>query len=226
VALPPRILPSDAEIAVIEALAAQDEIIVARIPGEGRGFHTRLLYVDPRRQFILILGSADPASSAALLGAPQAILFAEPGEWRIEITADNPQPAVRDGVRAIRLAFPHSIAIKRRRMVERTSVPALSSLQCVTYSGGEERFRGTVTDISPGGIGIVQEFTTAPLRSGEELPECHLERPGRDPVLADLKVRFAVAMTLEDGQSVLKIGFQFLNPSTALASLISEFAVE
>jgi flagellar brake protein len=226
VALPPRILPSDAEIAVIEALAAQDEIIMARVPGGGRGFHTRLIFVDPNRHFVLIQASTDPAATAVLLAVPQAILFAESGEWRIEITADNPQPAVRDGVRAIRLAFPRSVSIKKRRTLERTTVLPVSSLRCVAYSGGNARFRGTVTDISRGGIGLLQEFTSGPLRSGEELVGCHLERPGRDPVLLDLKVRFAVAMTDQDGQSVLKVGFQFLNPSEALLGLIKEFAVE
>ena len=222
----PRTLPSDAEIAVIEALAAQDETIMARVPAGGRGFHTRLLFVDPQRQFVLIQASADASASAVLLSSPQAILFVESGEWRIEITADNPQPAARDGVRAIRLAFPHSVSIKKRRMLERTTLPPVSSLRCVAYSGGKERFRGNVTDISRGGIGMLQEFTSGPLRSGEELVGCHLERPGRDPVRLDLKVRFAMAMTQEDGQSVVKVGFQFLNPSEALVGLVVEFAGE
>ena len=41
-----RSLPSDAEIAVIEALAAQAETVIARLPSGKDAFRTRLLFVD------------------------------------------------------------------------------------------------------------------------------------------------------------------------------------
>ena len=223
-ALPAGSIPTEAEIAVIEALAAEDEIIMARHPSGVQGFRTRLLFVDPQRKFLLILASTDSAASAALLNAPSAILRAESGEWRIEITADNPQPTVHEGVRAIRLAFPRSVEIKRRRMLERTPVPSTLVMRCAAFVGGEASFRGTVTDISRGGIGVMQDFSQTPLHAGDDLPGCHLERPGRDPVIVDLKVRFTVKMMREPGQPGLKIGCQFVDPSAQALGLIDEFA--
>ena len=164
------------------------------------------------------------SANASLLAAPQVVLLAELDEWRIEITADNPRPASRDGVRAIQLAFPHAVEIKRRRMLERTPVPPRLSLRCIGYAGGEACFAGIVTDVSQGGLGMLQESSKNPLHPGMELAGYQLECPGRERVQVDLKVRFVGAMTGEDGPPRLKIGCQFVNPSAEALALIGEFA--
>ncbi len=217
-------LPSDAEIAVIEALAAQAETVIARLPSGKDAFRTRLLFVDHQRQFVLIQASNDLSANALLLAAPQVVLLAELDEWRIEITADNPRPASRDGVRAIQLSFPHAVEIKRRRLLERTPVPPRLSLRCIAYVDGEACFAGIITDVSQGGIGMLQEFSRKPLHPGMEIARYQLEFPGRDRVAVDLKVRFVGAMTGEDGPPRLKIGCQFVNPSAEALALIDEFA--
>jgi c-di-GMP-binding flagellar brake protein YcgR len=217
-------LPSDAEIAVIEALAAQAQTVIARLPSGKQAFRTRLLHVDQQRQFVLIQASNDLSANASLLAAPQVVLLAELDEWRIEITSDDPRPASRDGVRAIQLAFPHAVEIKRRRLLERTPVPPKLSLRCVAHVGGEASFAGIVTDVSQGGIGLLQEFSKNPLHPGMELSRYQLECPGRDRVEVDLKVRFVGAMTGDDGPPRLKIGCQFVNPSAQALALIGEFA--
>jgi c-di-GMP-binding flagellar brake protein YcgR len=218
-----QVLPPEADIAVLEALAAEGEDVVARLPSGVAAFHTRLIFVDPERQFVLIQASGDTTANAALLAAPRATLHAESGDWRIEFNATNPQPAVHEGARAIRLAFPRSIAINRRRQQERVVVPPQLELRCVGYYGGSPCFSGAVIDVSEGGIGMMKEFSKFPLQPGTALSGYRLERPGKDPVTLDLEVRFVESVAGADGGPSLKVGCRIVKRSPDLLALIGEF---
>ena len=214
--------PSDSEIAVLEALAVEGTAIAARLASGLQVFHTRLLLVDPGRRFILIKASDDTAANARLLAGPRANLLAELGEWRIEFNAETPQTASHAGIRAVRFAFPASIAINRRRQQERAPVPRQSHLRCVGQAVGGARFEASVTDLSPGGIGLLHE-ASIPLEPGTVLAGCRLERPRKDPVVVDLEVRYTEPATLPDGKPGMRVGYRFLNPPPAIHSLMREF---
>ena len=214
--------PSDSEVAVLEALVAEGTAIVARLASGVHAFRTRLLFVDPGRHYVLILASDDTAANARLLAGPRASLFAEIGDWRVEFAAESPQPASHAGGRAVRLAFPASISVNRRRQKERASVPQQSQLRCVGHAPGGVPFEASVNDVSTGGIGLVQE-ASSPLKPGTTLAGCRLERPGKEPVEVDLEVRYTEPATLPDGRPGLKVGYRFVNPSPATRALIGEF---
>jgi c-di-GMP-binding flagellar brake protein YcgR len=213
---------SDNEIAVLEALALEGTMIDARLASGVQAFHTRLLLVDPGRRFILIQAGEDTAANARLLAGPRANLYAELGEWRIEFNAETPLPVSHEGTRAVRLAFPASIAISRRRQQERVIVPTHYQLRCVGQAVGGARFEATVTDVSPGGIGLLQE-ASGRLEPGTVLSGCRLERPGKTPVEVDLEVRYTERVALPDGRPGRKVGYRFVNPSPAMRELIGEF---
>ena len=219
-----RKLPSASEIAVLEALAEEGEPIVAQLASGVVAFHTRLLLVDPQREFVLLQASTDTAANAALLSGPHARLLAEMGEWRIEFSGENPQPVAHEGARAIRLAFPQSVSINRRRQVDRMEVPPHSLLRCVGNVGGAPSFTGAVIDISEGGIGILQEFSRYPLGPGTMLKGYRLERPGRDPLIVDLEVRYVEPRTAADGKQAPKVGCRFAELTPQVLELIAEFA--
>lgn len=214
--------PSESEIAVLEALAVEGTAIAARLASGLQVFHTQLLFVDPGRRFILIKASDDTAANARLLAGPLANLLAEMGEWRIEFHAESPQVASHAGMRAVRLAFPASIAINRRRQQERAVVPRQSLLRCVGQAVGGASFEASVTDLSPGGIGLLHE-ASSPLDPGTVLTGCRLERPRKDPVVVDLEVRYTEPATLPDGKRGMRVGYRFLNPPAAIHSLMREF---
>jgi c-di-GMP-binding flagellar brake protein YcgR len=214
--------PSDSEIAVLEALAVEGTAIAVRLASGLQVFHTQLLFVDPARRFILIRAGDDTAANARLLAGPRANLLAELGEWRIEFHAESPQTASHAGIRAVRLAFPASVSISRRRQQERAVVPRQSLLRCVGQAVGGARFEASVTDLSPGGIGLLHE-ASSPLDPGTVLKGCRLERPKKDPVEVDLEVRYTEPATLPDGRAGMKVGYRFLTPPAAIHSLMREF---
>jgi c-di-GMP-binding flagellar brake protein YcgR len=218
-----QMLPSEAEIAVLEALAAEGETVVAQVGSGELMFRSRLRFVDPNRQHIVVEPSADAAGNAALLAQPRAIFVAEVDEWRVEFVASAPQQTVHGGTTAIQLRFPESISSHRRRMHDRAPVPIQSPVRCVTYTEGIVSFEGSILDISQGGVGMMQYDPNIPLEPGMVLKNCCIERPGSDTVTVDLEVRFTETVTLANGGRAQRAGCKFVNRSPASMALIGEF---
>lgn len=219
-----RMLRSDAEIAVLEALVAQGENVVAVLDRK-LVFRSRLRFVDPARQFIIVESSADAAANAALLARPQVVFLAEWGEWRIELAVTQPQQAVHEGAAAIRLRFPEVISSRRRRTLERVPVSPELAVRCVAGPGGASAisFEGTIFDISHGGIGVLQYDPKVTLEPGMVLEGCRIERPGKAPAIVDLEVRYTRPAILADGSQARRAGCKFLNLSPSSIELIMEF---
>lgn len=219
----PRSEAEIAEIAVLEALAAEGEPIVAQVGSDGLMFRSRLRLVDPDRQYIVVEPSADAAGNAALLAQPRVIFVAEVDAWRIEFAAAAPQQTVHGGTAAIQLRFPESISSRRRRMHDRAPVPIQSPVRCVIYAEGIATFEGSIFDISQGGVGMMQYDPNFALEPGMVIKNCCIERPGKDTVTVDLEVRFTELVTLANGRRAQRAGCRFVNRSPASMALIGEF---
>jgi len=209
-----------AEIAVLEALAVQGEAVLAQLDGGAPIFRSRLRFVDPDQQYIVVEPSTDAAANAALLALARAVFLAEVGEWRIEFAAADPEQTVLGGTAAIRLRFPEVISSRRRRAFERARVPPEPPLRCVASAEGVTYFEASIVDISRGGIGILQAGPNIALQAGMMLKSCRIECPDREPVILDLEVRHAGPAALADGRPAQRAGCRFLNLSPASAELI------
>ena len=218
-----RKLPPDAEVAVLDALAAQGEMLLATMGQGAPPFRSRLRLVDPDREFVLVESSGNASADAALLALPRVDLLVEWGEWRIEFAADSPQSASHDGAAMIRLSFPEQVSVNRRRMLPRAPVPPQASLRCTAPDGSDLQFEAAITDIGQGGISMVQEPSMNVLEPGMILFGYHIEGPGRAPVTVNLEVRHAVKATLADGRQGWRIGCKFLNFSPEMVGLIADF---
>ena len=218
-----RKLPPDTEVAVLDALAAQGETLVAAM---GRGapvFRSRLRLVDPGRQFVLVASSGDASADAALLALPRVNLLVEWGEWRIEFAADDPKPVTHDGAGMIRLSFPEQVSVNRRRMLPRAPVPPQASLRCTAPDSSVLQFEAAITDIGQGGISMLQEPSIKALEPGMILFGYRIEGPGRAPVVVNLEVRHTARATFADGRPARNIGCRFLNFSPEMVGLIADF---
>lgn len=208
-----------AEIAVLEALAAEGQTIVAEPGGGELMFRSRLRFVDPGRQYIVVEQSTSAVANAALLARPSTLFCAEVNEWRIEFSAADPEQIVHEGAPAIRLRFPEFIASHRRREYERAPVPPQLSLRCVAYLEDVMYFEASIIDISRGGIGILQYSPDTELVAGMIFRGCQIERPGKDPLMVDLEVRYTGPAAFADGRPAQRAGCRFLNVSRAAIDL-------
>jgi len=217
-------LPTEAEIGVLEALAAEGETLAAKAKAGAAPFRTRLRLVDPGRRFLLLERSGDEAADAVLLGRPRVELLVEWGEWRIGFSAGRPEAVVHEGASLLRTEFPASVSISRRRMLPRTDVPREAPIRCVARPGATPAFEAEVIDVSEGGIGMQADPGATGLEPGVLLAACRLERPGREPEVVDLEVRHTSRVKLEDGRLVLRVGCRFASLSPAAMRLTAEYA--
>lgn len=210
------------EIEVLEALAAQGEILESKPGTCTPRFHSRLLKVDRQRRLLLLECSIDEAANMALLSLPRADLQIDWGEWRIAFTTDNPASVPYAGAAAIRLNFPDTVDIGRRRLFQRTPDPK-PPLRCVDYVGDAIAFEFTVIDVSQGGLSLKVDFAADELEPGVVLPGCRLECAGREPVSVDLEIEYTTRTTLEGGNRVGRLGCRFVNLSPAAMAFIAGY---
>jgi len=215
-----RPTPTPAEIAVLEALVAEGDVLVARSHGGGPAHTVRLRHLDPAHKFLIVSASDGELPAAALPRHAPVDFEGIFGEWRVAFTAADPQAAKHEGQAAIRLAFPEAVTTGRRRQHARANVPAHAPLKLVAYSGAATIFEATVTDVSRGGLGLQVGFEGASLHPGMVLAGCRLERDGVAGGVVDLEVRHTAGVTLADGRQAWRAGVRFVALSPEAARLV------
>jgi c-di-GMP-binding flagellar brake protein YcgR len=219
-----RMLRAPEEILrVLNALVKRGDSVVSDLGGGKRLFQSRLRFVDPARAYIIIELDADEFANKALLARPRATFHAEPGGWRIEFAAADPQPtSSREGAPGIRLSFPKIVAGHRRRVYERADAPPQKELRCIIDEGGVMAFDGTMANVSKGGICFLQYDPAISLEPGTVLKGCRIESPGGDSIVVDMEVRYSQLVDLEDGRQAQSSGCRFLNLSAEETARIEE----
>jgi len=208
---------------VLESLHAQGRP-VSTFLGDNEGlFHSRLLFVDPQRHYIVIAAPAGD-ESRTLLSKPNLVFFSDFQGWHIEFSTADPQPTTLAGAAAIRLRFPPMIvSAQQRRMEPRVPVQGDTPLHCEADSAGFAPFDGQLVDISVSGVGFLVYGTAITLEPGTILRGCRIERPGKPPLVTDLEVRHSMPVVLPDGRHAYRSGCVFLNPTRAVGDVIDFF---
>ena len=214
--------PTEAEVAVLEALAAQGEILSARDTSGATPFRARLRFVDPARQYLVVARSGDPVADAAFLALEQAELFVEWGEWRIAFAAAGPTAVSHEGVAAIRLRFPESVATSRRRMFERAPVPTARFAAWPIPTPCRSSTRSSRTSARAGSACQIDPLGDA-LDPGMVLPRCRIARGGGEPTTVDLEVRHTTTSPAPMAAGRCAPGCRFVNLSPSAMALVAEF---
>jgi c-di-GMP-binding flagellar brake protein YcgR len=219
-----QILRTPEEISrVLNSLVMRGEPIVSDLGGGKRLFRSRLRYVDPAQAYIIMELSADELANKDLLARSRATFHAEPGGWRIEFAAAEPQPtSPHEGAAGIRLRFPEIVAGHRRRADERAEAPPRKQLRCIIDAGGVMPFDGTMTNVSKGGVGFLQYDPTISLEPGTVLKGCRIESPSGGSIVVDMEVRYSRLVDREEGGQVQSSGCRFLNLSDEDTARIEE----
>ena len=214
---------SEPDAMVLEALATQGEGLVAKLNEGTLVFRSKLRFVDPRQQFLLLEPTADASVNAALLRMRRVDLLVEWGEWRISFSGNDPQLVTDAGSEAVRVGFPEALSINRRRMLPRAPIPQQPSLLCTfREESGAVWLVGEITDISQGGIGMLIE-APAIVEPGMQLSQSSIEGPGREPVFVDLEVRHTERIHLPSGRVAMRLGCKFTNLSPEIVALVANY---
>ena len=190
---------------VLEAIKEHGETITSKLEG-GKTFSSRLLWVDPELQSIVIAPSADQAANSALLVRPRCDFVCHLADWHVEFVAAEPRPVRLGGKTAIRLRFPEVMSGRQRRSEPRSAPKTGLPLRCLADADGVMAFDAHVIDISSGGLGMLLYRSEITLEPGTLLRGCLIEHPAIGRVRVDMEVRYSEQVTLKDGRRAWRSG--------------------
>jgi c-di-GMP-binding flagellar brake protein YcgR len=198
---------------VLELLVARGEPILSHVARGKLQFVSRLRYLDPAREYIVVDAAADEEANAALVSRIRAIFSTTVAERYFEFVAGDPRMTTHEGAPAIRLQFPDVLVSHSRRAHPRT--PVSPPLQCVADAAGDMPFDGEIVDISAGGVGLLYPADIS-LEPGTLLKGCVVTVPGAKPCTFDLEVRYSQTALLSDHKNTQRSGCRFLEPSAPI----------
>ncbi len=205
---------------VLVALRDRGEAVYAQLESGRPTFSSRLVWIDPQMQFIVVARGTDPATDAALLARPRCVFACALGAWQVEFVAAEPRLVRHRAQEAIRLRYPELMSGHQRRSEHRAAPARDLPLQCVADAGGVMSFDAHVVDISPAGIAVLLYHPGITLEPGTVLRGCIIEHPSIGPVNVDMEVRYSEPVRLKDGRRARRAGCRFIDPPAALRKLV------
>ena len=211
---------------ILDDLARDGSTVSADVQNGQRLFLTRVLHVDPEREFFVIAYSENKTANMELREQAGVDLRATHHGSRIEFSAWRPADTVFNEQAAVRLEFPVMLARWQRRQYPRYELPAEASLRCVADSAGFAPFEARISDISLGGLGAMIYDADIRLPAGTVLRDCRIMVPGKEAVDTDLEVRYTTPTVLADGSRLNRSGVRFLQKTDELEALIKVFVID
>jgi len=219
-----RITRSPAEIVrVMEALVARKEPIKSHLRGGELQFVSRLCYVDPDGQHIVIEASSSEAANVELLERSRCTFFTDPARWHVEFVASAPERIMLYEKPAIRLGFPDVLSNTDKRAQARATGSPSVRLHCVADEGGVISFESWVVDVTQDGIGFLTYDRNITLEPGTVLKGCRIEPERIEPVVVDLEVRYSELVSLANGARAMRSGCRFINAPSTIKHVIDRF---
>jgi c-di-GMP-binding flagellar brake protein YcgR len=119
--------------------------------------------------------------------------------------------------------LPASVYRPQRREFFRVNTPTYNPLRIRIPQRSADPLDLMVVDLSCGGIGIHDFDGSLAVQPGEIIKGCGLELPGFGRFVCDLEVRNIINMRTAEGESVRRIGCQFVGLAIDANALIQRY---
>lgn len=189
-------------------------------------FLSRLVYVEPVKQFMLVSYSDHKPANSALLAAKSVTFKCNHRGAQFAFSCNAPRQTTHGREPAIQLGMPTTmLALLHRRGLQRVEVPARAEVDCQLRMG-VLAFDARLVDVSMDGMGFLMAEDAMPLCAGTRLEGARIRHPNREPLVVDIEVRHVTRVTLPDGRRATRIGCRILAASRELEDLIRLFIID
>lgn len=210
---------------ILSAIAEDGDTVSASLPSKVL-FLSKLVYVEPVKQYVLLEYSDHKPANSAVLAAPLVTLRCNHRGAQIAFSCAAPRQAVHAQQPAIQAGVPTQlIALQHRRAVTRVQAPAQANVQCQLRMGMLS-FDARLLDVSLDGMGFLLTDDSIPLCEGTRLERARIRHPEREPLTVDIEVRHVARISVADGRRATRIGCRIVAAPEALEELIRLFIID
>ncbi len=211
---------------VLRDLVRMHALATVHLDGDRDTLLTPLLAVDAAAGEITFDCSENQALNRNVLQAGKLLFLSSQYKVKIRFSTAPARMVERDGREAFAVPVPETMLRLQRREFYRVLAPVAGPVKCILLVGSADSYRyveARLHDIGQGGVSIIVQPGELLTKFGTRYANCRIVLPEVGNVVATLDVRQSVAMTLLNGKSVVRVGLQFLRPSTTALSLVQRY---
>lgn len=210
---------------ILSSIAEDGDTVSASLPSKMM-FLSRLVYVEPVKQFMLMSYSDHKPANTEILAARSVTFKCNHRGAQFAFACNAPRQAVHERQPAIQLGMPTTmLALLHRRGLQRVQVPAQAQVDCQLRMG-VLAFDARLVDVSLDGMGFLLGEDAIPLCAGTRLEGARVRHPQREPLIVDIEVRHVTRITLPDGKRATRIGCRIVAAPGDLEELIRLFIID
>lgn len=210
---------------ILSAIAEDGDTVSASLRSKVL-FLSRLVYVEPVKQFMLLSYSDHKPANSEILAARSVTFKCNHRGAQFAFSCNNPRQTVHERQPAIQFGMPTTmLALLHGRGLQRVPVPAQAQVDC-RLRMGVLSYDARLVDVSMDGMGFMLGEDAMPLCAGTRLEGARIRHPQGEPLVVDIEVRHVTRVTLPDGKRATRIGCRILTTPSDLEELIRLFIID
>lgn len=187
---------------------------------------TPLLKFDSTAGEIVFDCSGAERLNKGVLRAAKLVFVSSHDKVKIRFTTGPARLVEHEGAKAFCVRMPESMLRLQRREFYRVLAPVARPVRCIVPLEDEKGARSVearLHDISQGGVALIVPPGELPLTLGARYERCRILLPDAGNVVVTLQTANLSEMHLLNGKSAVRVGCEFVRPSTSALALIQRY---
>jgi c-di-GMP-binding flagellar brake protein YcgR len=213
-------------IALLRNIGEKNQLVRMLIQGESDVCVTSILEVDAEAGTVILDRSIDREQNERIVKARRIAFETTLDKIRIMFASDAVRDTRHDNAPALVIDLPATLVRLQRREYYRMATPVGTPVRAVIpmpeqLGGGTQVF--PLSDISCGGIAILDNKAVLGDTLGQKYPQCRIDLPEIGMVTTTLQVRNAQDITLLNNKTNRRLGCEFVDISRGNLAMVQRY---
>jgi c-di-GMP-binding flagellar brake protein YcgR len=213
-------------IALLRAIGEKNQLIRMLVRGEADVCVTTILDIDPDTNSIYFDCSIDPEQNQRILKSARLSFETSLDKIRILFATEAAQATTYNGGPALMMDIPPSLIRLQRREYYRMATPVTNPVRATIpippeLGGGNAVV--PLSDISVGGIAILDNKLVLGNTIGHKYANCRLDLPEIGIVTTGLRIRNSMELTLLNNKTNRRLGCEFIDISRGNLAVVQRY---
>jgi c-di-GMP-binding flagellar brake protein YcgR len=214
-------------VSLLRKVGDSKQLMHMQSDSSGDSIVTSILHVDEPGGFVIIDCAQSGLINEQLLESAYVSFQTMLDNIRILFSVSRVDECAYEGGLALRIELPAALIRLQRRESYRVQTPVVSPVNCIIPVFNETNQVTTwktiaLANIGAGGLRVVDDRKLINAELGTNFENCTIELPD-GAVTVTLQLRDMQEAILKNGRHVRRLGFMFVNPPTAVVTLVQRY---